>query len=132
MILNKIITEDQKDDAFYLLFSKVFCSKKIDKEIGSKVYDDKYGWYYLKNDNNLVGFLSFKIKKQIIDIKDFYVFKEYRGKGVASGLLKILLSDYIDFNFYVICNNNSKNIFKQNNFIIYKEFIKWAHMKKIK
>lgn len=67
-------------------------------------YNNSYNFWYAIDDNGkIVGSLGLKkINNRFGEIKKFFVLKEYRGKGVAQKLMKILLKAALKHKFDVL------------------------------
>ena len=129
MISNSYIKEYTNEDiGFYGLMYKHIAYREVSKESGSPIYDeDNKIWCLLFGDDGIIGFISLKEKQEFIMIDELYIKKQYRLKGFADKLIKYVIKKS-NKNLKVICNNNSKKAFLNNNFKINKEYKNWTHM----
>lgn len=78
---------DHEDD-FYAIMGPYFANRKYAQEMGGWQFytKDKAVWFLGFEGETLIGFCSAIFEKTHIYFDNFYVFKQYRGKGYSNQL----------------------------------------------
>ena len=101
------------DYEFYKLLGPFLARRSIEKEIGSKIYDDDNKiWFVAKKDKDVIGFAAV-IKNNVCSS---YILPQYRKIGIFTKILLYIINNYKKLK--TVANQNSYKIFLKNGFIV--------------
>lgn len=95
--------------------------------ISNQITNDKYEYYFIKDEGEIVGFTAFAIKDKSLFLSKLYVKKECRRKGCAAFVMEYLekrcREDKLPFIWLTVNvnNHNAINSYKKKGFYIFKD-----------
>lgn len=93
---------------FYRLIGPLMGSRKVEKEVGIRLYDDEdKEWYTAWLCGTFIGVAS--VNKGRV-VSDCYVKPQYRGQGALTEMLKSILKDHT-VNLRANCTKMSAGVF---------------------
>lgn len=105
----EIIIHETQDDIFYSKMGYFFANRKFAQEFGGWQFYTKEDavWFVAYLNGNVVGFNSIIIEKKYIFFDNFYILKDYRGKGLSNKLhhLRMDYAKKIKKEIRLICDN---------------------------
>lgn len=122
-----------KEYVFYYLMGKYFADRKIIKEMDCQLYnEDGMKWHiYFDKEGNICGFCSIQSNnKKGSYLDNFYVIKEYRGKGIGEQILKSIISQENENISLITRNEIAYKLFKKYGFVEYGKNGRYIKMKR--
>ena len=93
MIEIKIYEPGYDKKEFYGIMGDPLTMPKIKKEVPFLSNSPNMIWFQVWSEETLVGFGALKPWKSFVDIKNLYVYPEYRGNGIT----RILIDTMLDY-----------------------------------
>lgn len=110
-----ILKIDNSHPYFYSIMGRYFADKKFIKEMDCQLYDNGFEWYLYYQGDVLFGFASIEKRKDYYYLDNFYVFEQFRNRGIGTQIVQEILKDrcYIRL---ISKNPCAIKIFKKNGF----------------
>lgn len=89
-----ILKSNRSCDGFYETMGRYFADRSFIKEMDCQLYDDGFDWFLWYEDNKLCGFASVENRKHYNYLDNFYVFCQYRNKGIGQNIIRAVLNEY--------------------------------------
>jgi len=98
--------------AFYRLLGPLMGSRKVEKEVGIRMYDDadKF-WYTAWSEDVFVGVAS--VRGRVVS--DCYVKPQHRSMGALTAILGSIVSDH-PCGLKAVCTSMSRGVFERAGF----------------
>lgn len=109
----------EQNKEFYSIMGYYFAHKKYAYEMGGWKFYSKEGittWFLAYVDNILVGFCALFEETTHLFMDNFYIIKEYRGKGYSRTLFDYRLN-YAKINFKKEIRAITDNVLQEKNYI---------------
>ena len=87
--------------------------------------NDNYIYYFILNNQTIIGTICLMFKNNTISINDFAIFEKFQNNGFGNEVLNYIKNKYKDHNFELgVEKGNTKalHLYQKNGFRIYKEF----------
>ena len=96
------------------------------KAITDQISKDNYSYYFIKDDDNICGYMGLKLQSDSVFLSKLYLDKNYRGKGISSKAFKFIINfakQNSRTRIWLTCNKHNTNsieIYKHKGFEIFE------------
>lgn len=83
----KVYTPEEQGDTFYAAMGPFFASRAVRRELPYICNSPTTTWVLTYEEEKVVAFAAFEVKKNEVTLNHAYVLPDHRGKGYYSGLI---------------------------------------------